>query len=266
MDSGPVRRSLRPAHVVAGCIALGLIAMTGFHLAQQVEPVPRAVDATPWIGLPRSGMDASEPEVRMLVQRGLRFSTSSSDIDSLAFQCGSFFREPTFGERYIAHIGESTWGPSWRIVMDIRGEDIHFSWSEGELISHPPPPPEMVDGLTLVSTVSTLTKPRAEVDNIRERWRDPDLWDAPQDRQSFSCFDGNPVFLEACVDGRYAARARNCNAVTFEATDKLWRAFNELLPAPPKSEWRDSKGNKVEPDSAPVPHYGSPPGRAEARR
>ena len=255
MNSSPARRSLRPAHIVAGCIALGLLAVTGFHLVQHVKPFPPAVDERPWIGLPRSGMDAATPEVRMLVQRGLGFSTSSTDMDSLAFQCGSFFREPTFGERYIAHIGESAWGPSWRIVMDVRGEDIHFSWGEGDVVPPHPPPPDVTDGLNLVSKVSTVTKHRSEVESIRELWRDPDLWDAPQDRQAFNCFDGNPVFLEACVDGRYAARARNCSTPAFEATDKLWRAFNELLPAPPRPEWRDANGNKVEPASAPIPHY-----------
>jgi len=209
------------------------------------------MDATPWIGLPRSGMDAATPEVRMLVQQGLGFSTSSTAIDSLAVQCGSFFSEPTFGERYIAHIGESAWGPSWRIVMDVRGEDIRFSWGEGDLSPPPPPPPGETDGLNLATPISTLTKPRSEVENIRELWRDPELWDVPQDRQAFNCLDGNPVFLEACVDGRYAARARNCNPPAFEATDKLWRAFNELLPAPAKSEWRDAQGHLVEPYRSP---------------
>lgn len=251
MNSSSARRSLRPAHIVAGCIALGLTAMTGFHLAQQVKPIPRAVDASPWIGLPRSGMDASTPEVRMLVWRGHATTASNDDQDSLAFQCGSLFREPQFGERYIAHIGESAWGPSWRIVMDVRGEDIHFSWGEGDLIPHPPQPPGATEGLNLFTPISTLTKPRSEVENIRELWRDPDLWDAPQDRPAFSCLDGNPVFLEACVDGHYAARARNCNAPAFEATDKLWRAFNELLPAPANSKWRDAQGQLVEPYRAP---------------
>ena len=251
MESAPARRSLRAAHVVAGCIALGLTAITCFHLAQQVEPIPRAVDATPWIGLPRSGMDASSPEVRMLVRQGLGSMSVHSDQASLAFQCGSFFREPEFGERYIAHIGESAWRPSWKIVMDVRGDDIDFSWREGAVHPPPPPPPGVADGLSLVAANSTLTKPRSQVENIRTLWRDPDLWDAPQDRQSFNCFDGNPVFLEACVDGRYAARARNCNTVTFEATDKLWRAFNDVLPAPPRAEWRDAKGNVVEPSSTP---------------
>ena len=187
----------------------------------------------------------------MLVWRGHATTASNDDQDSLAFQCGSFFREPQFGERYIANIGESVWGPSWRIVMDVRGEDIHFSWGQGDLVPPPPPPPHVTDGLNLVTPISTLTKPRSEVENIRELWRDPDLWDAPQDSQAFSCRDGNPVFLEACVDGRYGARARDCSASASEATDKLWRAFNELLPAPATSEWRDVQGQLVEPYRTP---------------
>ena len=260
MGSGAARQSLRPAHIVAGCIALGLVAITGLHLSQQAGSIPRGAQ-TPWIGLPRSGMDASQAPTRDVIRQGFEIEGVLPDgflgsAASLASQCGGPHQLPSFKERYIAHIGAGAWGPFWKIVLDVDGERIHILLSDGFPIPPPPPPPDdPQSGWTLIEPVTRVERSRADLERIRVLWNDESLWHAPQDADGFSCRDGNPVFLEACVDGRYAARARNCSAPAFEATDKLWRAFNELLPAPAKAEWRDATGNRVEPDFPPIPHY-----------
>ena len=195
-------------------------------------------------------MDASQAPTREIIRQGFEMDGARDSIASLASQCGGLYRERdhTLKERYIARIGAGAWGPFWKVVLDVNGDRIDVTLSGGSPIPPPPPPPGHPQrDLTLIEPVARIEKSRVGLERIRVLWSDEALWHAPQDAAAFQCLDGNPVFLEACVDGRYAARARNCNEPAFEATDKLWRAFNELLPAPPESEWRDTKGNTIAP-------------------
>ncbi len=194
-------------------------------------------------------MDASQAPTREVIRQGFEIEGTRDSIASLASQCGGLYREhdSKFRERYIARIGAGAWGPFWKIVLDVDGNRIDIAVSDGSPIPPlPPPSGHPQHDLTLIKPVMRIEKSRADLERIRSLWSDEALWHAPQDAVAFQCLDGNPVFLEACVDGRYAARARNCNEPAFEATGKLWRAFNELLPAPPKQEWRDAKGNAID--------------------
>ncbi|MFT4178907.1 MAG: hypothetical protein QM612_05500 [Thermomonas sp.] len=239
---------LRPAHVVAWCIALGIVVATVFHVAQLTTPLSRDAASEPWIALPRSGMDATIPEIRKLMLRAYAFGNEYDGYKTLAFQCGDLYHDSPITERYIARIGESAFDPSWKVVMDIKGDNIDITWGSGGTVPPPPPPPPGINSDSqLIEPVSTTQKPRAAMERIRTLWQNEALWHAPQDAAAFGCLDGNPVFLEACVHGRYAARARNCNLPAFDATDQLWQAFNELLPPPPEPEWRDAKGNRISP-------------------
>jgi len=167
---------------------------------------------------------------------------------SLASECGAPYQlqSSKFKERYVARIGAGAWGPFRKIVLDVNRDRIDVALSDAPI----PPPPSPSSGhqqteLTSIASAARIEKSRADLERIRVLWNDEVLWHAPQDSADFSCRDGNLVFLEACIDGRYAARIRNCSAD--EASIKLWDTFNELLPAPPKPEWRDAKGNIVQP-------------------
>lgn len=252
MDAKSAKHSIQLPHIVAGCIALGLIAATGFHLAQQSDAIPRDTYA-PWIGLPKGGMDASNAPTREVIRQGFEMDGTRDPIASLVSQCGGFYREQDhkLKERYIARIGAGAWGPFWKIVLDVNGDRIDVALSDGSPIPPPPPPPGHPQyDWNLIEPATHIEKSRADLERIRVLWNNEALWHAEQDSEAFQCLDGNPVFLEACIDGRYAARARNCNEPAFEATGNLWRAFNELLPEPPKSEWRDAKGNSIDPSAS----------------
>lgn len=244
MSMESAKRSIQLPNIIAGCIVLGVVVVTGFHLTQHIEPIKGSANS-PWIGLPKSGMDASDYPTRATILHATNGWPDDSHA-SLASQCGSplEMQNSELGERYVAHIGADAWGPFWTVVLDVHGDRIDITW--GYDLPPPPPPSDSSPDdyhLTSVTPVAKVQKSRAELEKIRGIWSDEALWHAPQDGAYFNCLDGNPVFLEACIDGRYAARARNCNASTFEATDKLWHAFKTLLPPPPKPEWRDAEGN-----------------------
>jgi hypothetical protein len=190
-------------------------------------------------------MDAAMPEVRMLIAMAYDFEGADGAHRALASQCGNLFRDTGISERYVAHVGEGAFGPFWKVVMDVKGDGVEIAWNESGML--PPPPSGTRDHLQRIEPVATTSRRLADVDDIRKTWLDEALWHPPQDATAFACHDGNPVFLEACVDGRYGARARNCSARAMAATDRLWRAFNEALPAPPKPEWRDARGHPATP-------------------
>lgn len=252
MSLESAKRSIQLPNIIAGCIALGVVVAMGFHLTQHIEPIKGGANS-PWIGLPKSGMDASEYPTRATILHAAATDGWPDDSHaSLASQCGSPYemQDSKLVERYVARIGADAWSPFWKITLDVNGDRVDVSLSYDSPVPPPPPPPPAIhpqeSSPTLIVPVAHIEKSRADLERIRMLWSDEALWHAPQDGAYFSCLDGNPVFLEACIDGRYAARARNCNASAFEATDKLWHAFKALLPPPPKPEWRDAEGNVLE--------------------
>ena len=240
-------RHIRPGAIVVAVVALTLVTGATLHLAfGGSRPSPAGYQ--PWIGLPSGGMDAHEHAVRQVLIR-------TDAAMSLARECGNPFSRTGDGEHYVAHIGAGAFGPpAWRIAMDVRGRDVEIRWSENGLVGAPPPPPPQGaplgvrsatdENVTLVTPVRTLRLTRTEMDSVRARWRDSLLWDSPQDSISLNCLDGNPVFLEACIGGRYAARMRNCGT-SMQATARLWDAFNDVLPAPSPAYWRDGSGRPI---------------------
>lgn len=237
---------LNPTRVVAWSMLLGLAGAAIVGLGSRGSPAPEDLQAAPWIEFPRSGMDASEFPTRQVVNWGDWSQAGRSE--TLAWQCGNPERNDFSGnkERYVARIGKDAWGPTWKIVIDVERDHVDIAWSHGGAIPPPPPPSggKIVAARSgdLIVPVAHVRKSRIELEKIRELWSDEALWHAPQDAAAFACLDGNPVFLEACVNGRYAARSRNCNARAENATTMLWRAFNELLPQPPEPQWRESAG------------------------
>ncbi len=242
-------RRVRPAAIVLAGTVLAVGIGTIVHVASSNTRRPPVEDGT-WIGLPTTGMDAGGHAVRQLLLR-------TDPATSLAFECGNPFLQRGASDRYVAHIGKGAFGPpAWKVAMEVRGDDIEIRWSEDGLTLPPPPPPPVVPSdvsgparadFKLVAPTTITLKTRTELDQVRARWLDSSLWDAPQDSISLNCLDGNPVFLEACVGGRYAARMRNCGD-SMQATSLLWEAFNDVLPAPSRSYWRDASGRRVDLD------------------
>ena len=182
-------------------------------------------------------MDATQWSVRQVINHSF-IGGSRYQGDSMSLECGNESQTPEAKNRYAALIGNGWHGPYWRITMDVHGELVDISVRDG--LFPPPPPPMHGKESSLFSPTLTLQKTRADLVRVRELWNDSSLWHAPQKEEAFSCKDGDPVFLEACVDGHYAARWLNCDSPAQEATIKLWRAFNEALPPSPKPEWRDA--------------------------
>lgn len=210
------------------------------------QPAPVDPDGAPWIGLPKSGMDATQQSTRQVLRLGF-WGDGRDPAESLAFRCGSESETLPTKERYVAYIGRNVWRPYWRVIFDVRGQQVDISLSESRLFEPPPPPTfngQNVDRHYYFPT-TRLQKTRHQLELIRAAWNDADLWHAPQDERFDRCGDGNPVFLEACIDGRYAARFRNCDIASANSTSRLWQAFNDLLPPPPKPEWRDAAGNPI---------------------
>lgn len=223
--------------LLLAALGIAIVCFTGRRPPLPVDPY-----AAPWIGLPHGGMDASEFATRQIVSWG--DWSQGGRFETLAYQCGNLERRSAVEkERYVANIGKDAWGPRWKVVMEVEQDDISIAWShDGSAFPLPPPPPPgqaTADASPEhILPVARIRKTRAEMEKIRALWNDEALWHAPQLVDAFMCTDGNAVFLEACVGGRYAGRYRNCNGSTYDATAKLWRAFNEALPPPPEPEWR----------------------------
>lgn len=185
-------------------------------------PAPSAPDESKaWIGLPASGMDARDPEVRKL----LRLS------GPLAQSCGMQDDSP---EIYVANIGDFVLAPSarqWRVEFDVHTTTIDVKTWEVDVL--PPPPPELGPGKSFEVTrlPAKASYERSQLEAIRRAWRKQSFWDTPQG--AMSCTDGQPIRLEACVRGQYAARDLRCTAEPSEI-DALWREIQKL-PVPPKT-------------------------------
>jgi hypothetical protein len=189
-------------------------------LAWQRQPRPQAgTDAAPWIGLPATGMDASQRDTRQLLAR------KWDERDGLARACGA--PDDPAGEHYALWIGKDAWGPFRALRFDVAGDAIQVSVRGGE-----PPPPLPGATPTLEPPPVRVAFRRQALRQIRDLWRTEALWQAPQREGALDCLDGNPVTLEACVDGRYAVRHRNCDPAAGLATQRLWQAVVRQLPAP----------------------------------
>lgn len=216
---------LKRVVLLAVVIACGV---GGWGAWQASKPSP-SVEALrkPWIGLPGIVMDAGSPHVRTALTYG---SDSRSDLSRL---CGSHFYAGM--EKYTAHLGDYALQPGdqqWRIELEVHDDGrIHalitdHSWT--------PPPPKDCQNCTQSTfdrtKLASAWFDKAELEPIAQAWRDPRLWEAPQTDPV--CMDGIPAFVEACVEGRYAAFNRNCDVAGMAAAYDLWKTVQHVLPAP----------------------------------
>lgn len=203
-----------------------LFASVGIYcilLPPQRSPLPPAVDP-PWIGLPKSGMDASQSPLRELL------AMRAHGMSRFAASCGT--QNDTERARYRLWISRNAREDFREIEFVPDGEWLDVTVREGM----PPPSPESSHGGDsasaddVVQPVVRVRLHRHDVEPIRRAWETQALWHAEQ--QPLGCMDGTPVTLEACIDGRYAIRHRNCDIDAYSPARAMWDAVDRLLPAP----------------------------------
>ncbi len=205
--------------VIACCVAVPLA-------WQAWKPSPHIEETMyePWIGLPSIVMDAGSPNTRFI----LRLAAASGT--DLVHRCGWYEADAT--EKYVAHLGDPALRPqarAWHVDLEVHGDRIHAFVTDSGFPA-PPPPPDCRNCTPPPPKQASAWFDKAQLEPIAQAWRDPRLWAAPQ-ADSF-CTDGVPAFLEACIEGRYAAVNRNCDGEGMDAALELWEAMQSLLPPP----------------------------------
>ena len=202
----------------------------GWGVWQTSKPSP-SVEALrkPWIGLPGIVMDAGSPDVRVVLEMAAQGETG------LLPRCG--LHDTTANEKYVAYLGDPGLHPGarrdWRIELTVHDDRVHALVTDSNFPPPPPPPPDCQSCKLLLSERTKLAWAwfdKAELESIAQAWRDPYLWEAPQ--ANSRCVDGIPAFVEACVEGRYAAFNRNCDGAGMDAAYDLWKTVQHVLPAP----------------------------------
>jgi hypothetical protein len=226
---------------MASVLVLGGAAMLLWQYTRPSKPM--APSWTPWIGLPASGMDASSQNTREALFELEQIESSEREqiasYDTLIHRCGrddGGSGEKDSTEIYVARMGDSyfTGARGWRVEFSVERDQITATISDatGGLLPPPPPPPGSKSPPPSqqpmpAPKVVWLTK--AQLRPIADIWRDPKLWDAPQ--ETVECVDGMPSILEACVHGHYAMRDLHCSSGSQQAFT-LWKTMQRLLPPP----------------------------------
>lgn len=218
--------------VLMAAIAATIAAYAVLRPAQRPAVLP-AARAAPWVGLPNTGMDASQRPLRQALRSREHAALDNDRMDSLASLCGE--DDHPVSERYVAHLSQSAWGPFRQVMFDVDGDRIRIAIRDGAIPLPPPPPPRAWAKAQIVETesvrpVSRIELTRAQAEPIRKAWSSYALWHAQQ--QPVGCHDGMPITLEACVEGRYALRHRNCNPEAYVEAQALWDAVRTLVPEP----------------------------------
>ncbi|MFZ5636480.1 MAG: hypothetical protein ACOY82_07805 [Pseudomonadota bacterium] len=198
------------------------------HTRRSVLP---PLEDPPWIPLPTTGVDASSPALRELI------ASPYAGERALVGDCG--IADDADRERYRLQIARNAWEDVREVEIVRRGEWLEIEVRDG----FPPAPLEPPrDGrpspeYDIVQPIAHARIHRRDAEPIRRAWDTQGLWHAEQ--KPLGCSDGRPVTLEACIDGRYAIRHRNCDADAYPSTQALWDAITILLPKPERAYWRE---------------------------
>lgn len=208
-------------------------------------PAPRP--GAEWIGLPVTGMDASNSATRDVLLQMEAINTDGTHTDnprnSLALRCGSRSDEQMTGETYVVLIGQSFLLPNreaWRAKFVVLDDQVEVTIQDArELVPQPPPSypsePGRKSDMTIAATPATkrLMLAKSTLQGVFDAWRNQSLWQT--DQRPLECFYGPAaatVLLEACVANRYAARSRGCDAESVYAVNNLWVALHRSLALP----------------------------------
>ncbi|KRD34065.1 hypothetical protein ASE35_09975 [Lysobacter sp. Root916] len=228
--------AVRASRIALWTIALAIVAAAGWVVTRPQPPV-RVTAPASWIPIPEGGMDASEYPVRDLLlgnfRDGFQRHFASNAERPLVQRCGDG-RPGEPAETYAALIGDHWFVPDqkvWSIEMTSSGEWLDVTIVDGFPVMAPEPAPgEILRTRELRPTLRRSVR-KADLADVREAWSAPDLWFAPQ--TDAHCLDGNIVYLEACVLGRYHARSRTCGATGAADAMTLWRRLRAHFPDPP---------------------------------
>jgi len=198
-------------------LAMAGIAIGMFAFVAQPERLPPDTNGS-WLELP-DDMDARRPGVRMLLARVI---DPRDPYGSLMFSCGRNPLEPP--EQYVIHIGDTFGVPDpefWEVRIVPRGSTFHVRIKDA--LPRPPPPPGVHGTGGDLETPQYFVVEASEMTEIGAPLRTDALWSSPQ--ADVACLDGNPVTMEACIHGQYAARHRNCDSAAYEQATLLWEAL-----------------------------------------
>jgi hypothetical protein len=215
-------------------LALFATGATYLALSPSYQQAVPATKDKPWIGLPDSGMDASDLPLRELLNPYYREAGRGEPFHDLAWTCGLFHGtgDSLVLERYVAHVSDSAWRPALDVIIDVDKDQLRFSIRSGDMPPPPPPSPDTADTRDTITIrpVTHMRMSKSQAEPIHRAWNSEALWHAPQ-KQGL-CMDGAEMMLEACVGGQYAIRRRTCDDQARQAADTLRTAFKTLLPTP----------------------------------
>lgn len=226
--------ALRSSHIVV--LSVFAAVAVGAWLYQESTHHVRLKDARDaWLTLPKGTMDARQLPVRRLLLAAMEaqegVTPPRNPSESLAMTCGSgTSNEPA--ERYVAFLGDWVLAPSpriWRVEMVPQGQTLMQVSVEDRTMPHPPLPEDTGMRSFDSPTPTTTSIPIADLDEIRDAWSEPEIWD--ERLEWVGCLDGRPGFFEACVRGEYIASRRGCGHGS-ASVDDLWKLFQAHLPAP----------------------------------
>ncbi|MEO5596683.1 MAG: hypothetical protein ABIQ97_06000 [Lysobacteraceae bacterium] len=221
--------------VAAFVFSTGIVATFLWKIPPPAKPtLPTWV---PWIGLPAIPMDISNYESRSVLfyvaQDGGRYPNVFGS-ESLSRTCGGWGSNEEASpkqEIYVALMGDSSFAGAkiWRVEFQVEGDQVTTLIDYNSSIPYPQPEPGFRSPMETPTPVPIrrVVFKKSQLQPIVDAWRDPQLWDAPQ--EIFQCSDGMPSILEACVHGHYAVRARNCSDAIPKAFH-LWQTIQRLLP------------------------------------
>jgi hypothetical protein len=212
------------------CLLAFAAIVVGVGLSRWRAPQSLRASEDIWIPLPPEGMDATQRPVREIIMRNTAWPDR---LESLAWRCGGGDQdEPR--EEYVAHIGDQMLEEgqqAWDVTMIPRGGQMEVRIADGRSIPPPPPPPGRTTLERNDAVVDVHWASLASLREIRDAWASKPLWLAAQ--KDVQCVDGRPVLFEACVQGKYVARFRNCDGDADAAAARLWHLLKLRFPPPP---------------------------------
>lgn len=221
---------------VAAMTLMLAIAAAAFVVAPRRPSTPPLAAPRPWIALPPAGMDARLPDVRaalLRVAEGRYPGDPQFTGRPLVAMCGRPPNEQALDRYHLRVDAGYVASPMRRevdIVVDGEWADVHI-----EDVSIPPPPDVSKAAIEWMTPAVGLHVRLAALEPLRRAW-DTAAWRGPQ--RPAGCLDIATAELEACVDGRYAARMLDCHGAP--AVTALLRAV-QSMPAPPPGYWETAR-------------------------
>ncbi len=210
-------------------IAAAVSAAVALALILPFSRRPTLPVATPWIPLPSIPLGQTDADSRWL----LWYAGNRPLEANLALRCGNPARgRDTAAEldTYSIYTTESWDRPYIHAVLQVQASTItvRFQTDVPPPRELPPPPGHPPFASDAPGPVTVRSLPRQQMEEIRAAWASEALWLSPQVAPTGTPaprLDGHTLFLEACVNGHYAARKRDSGS---EEEIRLWHLLHSL--------------------------------------